>query len=73
MHDALEHGALAIAIDMARVTFMDSTAIAWSEHGGNARPRIPLGVANPSPPVERVFALAGMDRVFGPTPPAPRS
>jgi anti-sigma B factor antagonist len=64
MLDRLRHHGHAVTLDLAEVTFMDSTGLTTlmdaqvhAERNGWS-----FAVRRPSPAVRRVFELAGMDR-----------
>jgi anti-anti-sigma factor len=62
----LRHHGHAVTLDLAEVTFMDSTGLttlmdAYSQAAGNGWS---FGVQRPSPAVLRVFELAGVGRLL---------
>jgi len=63
----LRHHGHAVVVDLAEVTFMDSTGLTTlmdayllAERNGWS-----FSVRRPSPPVQRVFDLSGMSRMLG--------
>ena len=56
----------AVVVDMAEVTFMDSTGLTTIIDAQVAAQRNgwSFAVRRPSPPVKRVFALAGVERLL---------
>jgi len=55
-----------VTLDLAEVTFMDSTGLTtlMDAHVHSERNGWTFNVRRPSPAVKRVFALAGVDDVF---------
>lgn len=64
---AAEHGG-DIALDLSRVTFMDSRGIAWLvrvRNAAHARPGRTVTITAASPRAARVLQLTGLTRAFG--------
>ena len=71
VRDALDHGALAVQLDMGAVTYLDTVAVAALIRARNRclAAGVPLSVRAPSRPVARILALTGLSTAFGPVDP----
>ena len=67
MLERLRHYNHAVTLDLAEVTFMDSTGLTtlMDAHVQSTQNGWSFNVRRPSPPVKRVFELAGVDDVLG--------
>jgi anti-sigma B factor antagonist len=68
LEDAVRTANRAVHVDLAAVTFIDSTAVgvlvdAWRQAGER---NVALCVLRPAPNVRRVLAITGLDRLLGP-------
>jgi anti-sigma B factor antagonist len=62
---ALSADCAALRIDLAGVTFMDSTGLAALVKINNQAAGRPVLIQNPRPNVLRVFEVTALDKVFG--------